>query len=104
MQTKALRYMLYGLLVDVALVLAALLLLAALAAVNYDGQCGLGIIFGSGRYPCSRGEYVRDVVTLLALGGALDFWWALLPALAVPPVVGFIIGLRRRRPAAPSLR
>ena len=87
--------MFYGLRVDVALVLGGLLLLTLLAAYHYDGLCGLGIIFGSGRYPCSRAEYVRDVVTLLALVAAAEFWWVLLPVLLLPPVVGFCLGWRR---------
>jgi hypothetical protein len=94
-ETKALRYMFYGLLVDVVLVLAGVLLLALLAYYHYDGRCGLGIIFGSGRYPCSRAEYVRDVVVLLVLAAVVEFWWVLLPMLLLPPVAGFCLGWRR---------
>jgi hypothetical protein len=100
--TKALKYLLVGALVDVGLVLAPLLLLALLAAAGYDGHCGFGFLFGGSGSPCSRGEYVRMVVTLVAFGVALEWWWLLLPLLLLPPVVGFVVG--RRRPAGPPAR
>jgi hypothetical protein len=103
METKALKYMLLGLLLDIALVLAALLALAVLAAVNYDGLCGLGFIFGSGRSPCSRGEYVYETLTLVSLIAVYAGWWIIVPLLAAPPFVGFLIG-RGRRAEPPSLR
>jgi hypothetical protein len=95
LETKALKYMLLGLLLDVALVLAALLVLAVLAAVDYDGLCGLGIFFGSGRSPCSRSEYVYETVTLVSLLVVSVGWWIILPLLLLPPFAGFLIGLRR---------
>jgi hypothetical protein len=103
METKALRYMLYGLLADVALVLAALLLLAASAAASYDGLCGLGIIFGSGRTPCSRGEYVYEAVTFVSFIALFAGWWLIIPLLLLPPLAGLIIG-RRKAVGPPSLR
>ncbi len=95
MGTKALRYAFYGVLADVALVLGALLLLALLAAIEYDGTCGFSLIFFGSRSPCSRGEYVSWVVSFVGLVVVVEFWWALLPALLLPPVAGFWLGWRR---------
>lgn len=61
LRTKAAKYLLVGLLVAVALVLAALLWLVLTELPGYDGSCSrMG--FGGPRPPCSRGEYFAQLM------------------------------------------
>jgi hypothetical protein len=92
MKTKAAKCLLVGLLADVALALAALLYLTWAALADYDGQCGLGIIFGSGRQPCTRVEAVLFNVELGAFIALVE-WPLTLLVLAAPPALGLLAGL-----------
>jgi hypothetical protein len=103
MKTKALKYVLVGLLVDVALVLAALVAVAAAEAGNYEGLCGGRLIMGGLRHPCTRGEFVYEGVSLVVFLAVVFTWWWLLPLLLLPPVLGYLVG-RKRRAAPPPLR
>ena len=102
MGTKAGRYALLGLAVDAAAVVAALLVLALYAASQYDGLCGLGIILGSGRHKCTLLESVFETTLLVSALAVIYGWWAILIALALPPLVGFLVGRRRPSGAGPA--
>ena len=93
MKTKALKYLFVGLLVDIVMVLVAGLVLS----VTYEGYCS-SLGFGGPRQPCSRIAYIIQIMLVISIAG----WWLLLPALALPPAVGFHIG--RGRPADPPPR
>jgi hypothetical protein len=95
MKTKARKYFLVGLLVDGLLLLAGIIVIMLFAAANYDGKCGLGLIFGSGRHPCSKSEYVWETTVLLVAVAVVYGWWLLLPLLALPPLAGYLVGRKR---------
>jgi hypothetical protein len=95
MKTKARKYLVVGLLIDAALLVAALVAIVIYSASSYDGRCGLGIIFGSGRHPCSRLEHTLELSFLLIVVLSVYGWWAILPVLIAPPLAGFLWGQRR---------
>ena len=101
LETKAVKYLFVGLLADAAVALAGLLLLALMAALDYDGQCGFGFIFGTPRTPCSLAQHVAEVVALFGLLFLLEYWWLVIPLLLLPPFAGFVVGLRRPAGARP---
>jgi hypothetical protein len=98
MMTKTRKYVLIGLLVDIAVPLAASLLLALQAAVWYDGRCiSLGIMGGG---ECTRLEYVVQTVGLIwlvAFMAAVEKWWLVLLALLLAPAVGYFLAQRKSR-------
>jgi hypothetical protein len=96
MATKIRKYILIGLLVDIVVPLAASALLALHAAYTYEGRCITIVFMGGG--PCTRFEYVAQVVGLVWLVGwmaAIENWWIVLPALLIAPLIGYAVGRLR---------
>lgn len=95
-RSKPLRYFLFGLSVDAALVLLVAAYALADAAADYEGLCGGGVIFGGSPQPCTRSEYVAHMLPWLLIV-PLYFWPYVVAALALPPLVGLLLGWRKGR-------
>jgi len=96
--TKPLRYFLRGILANVIILVAITLFVLINSALSYRGRCGVFWFFGGEGHPCSRSEYVKEEMAFAFLGlvGLPETWLFILPALAVLPVLGYLIGLSRR--------
>ena len=97
-KSRVLKYLLAGLLADAALVLLVAAYALVDTAADYEGRCGGGIIFGGAPRPCTRAEYVAEMLPWLTLV-PLYFWPYVVAALALPPLVGLALAWRRGRRA-----
>ena len=89
---QVLKFSLYGLLVDLLIVVAwVLYVMLATVGGGCDGE------------PCAAAEFLRSRVVFafqIGLGLMIFLWVILMPLLAAPPVAGFIIDcVRNSRPA-----
>ncbi len=96
--TKPLRYFLRGILANIIILVAITLFVLINSALSYRGRCGVFWFFGGEGHPCSRSEYVREEMAFGVIGliGVPEVWLFILPALAVLPVLGYLIGRSRR--------
>ena len=96
--TKPLRYFLRGIVANVIILVAITLFVLINSALSYRGRCGVFWFFGGEGHPCSRSEYVKEEMAFGVIGliGLPEVWLVILPALAVLPVIGYLIGLARR--------
>jgi len=96
--TKPLRFFLRGILANVIILVAITLWVLINSALSYRGRCGVFWFFGGEGHPCSRSEYVKEEMAfgLIGLIGVPEVWLLILPALAVLPVLGYLIGYSRR--------
>jgi hypothetical protein len=96
--SKALKYALYGLLVDLCLLLAVVLFFMVQAARDYRGQCFSFMIMGGDPGRCTFTQYVAGVTEFLVVIGflmAVESWYVSVPLLLLAPALGFALGLRR---------
>jgi hypothetical protein len=92
------RYFIGGFIADVIALTVVIGYLLVKIALNYKGRCGVFWFFGGEGHPCPRSEYVMEVAGFL-LFGILDdpeIWVSILLALCLPPLLGYLIGRRRR--------
>ena len=92
------RYLIGGFIADVIALAVVSGYVLVSSALNYKGRCGVFWFFGGEGHPCPRSEYVREVVGFF-LFGILDdpeIWESILLALCLPPLLGYLIGRRRR--------
>ena len=101
-RSKAIRYLLWGITIDLIIVLGIVLFLVVSAVLTYDGKCPQIIMLDSGYTSCSLAHYV-EFNLMLALLMLLLFWWLVIPALLVPPLVGVALGLYKSRTDPQSL-
>lgn len=94
--TKPFKYLLSGLLVNVGIIVIASVHLMVTVARSYKGRCGVFWFFGGQGRPCPLLEYMKEEVGF-ALIALLQLWWLILPAFAVIPVIGYLIGRNRSR-------
>jgi hypothetical protein len=95
-KSKAARYLLWGMALDVAIVLGLILLTILSARISYDGKCPTIIMLDNGYTTCSFWQYLQ-LNFLFTVMAALLFWWITLPALLLPPLLGFAVGYYKSR-------
>ena len=100
-ESKATKFLLWGLALDVIIVLGLILLTVLSAYSRYDGKCPSFIMLDNGYFPCSFSEFLRFNLLLIGLM-AVVFWWVTLPALLLPPLIGFAIGRYKSRASSQS--
>jgi hypothetical protein len=97
-RTRAVQFLLAGATLDFLMLLAGFALTLFLAAENYHGRCYVGgIVFGGATYEYTFLEYFRGEILYGIMLWAIYLWWAVAVALALPPLVGFIVGLSLRK-------
>jgi hypothetical protein len=65
-------------------------------AFNYKGRCGVFWVFGGAGRPCPFSEYMRREAGLVFFLMLVELWWLILPALALLPFTGYLMGRHRR--------
>ncbi len=95
--TKPYKYLVIGLIVNVVLLLIAGSWLVVTIALSYKGRCGVFWFFGGQGRPCTLLEYMKEELWFSLIVIVFELWWLILPAFAVLPVVGYLIGRRRSR-------
>ena len=83
-----------GLAVGIGIVETCALYFFWVVGLGYDGKCGMGIIWGSGRTPCSFAESMWEA-TLIGLSIVYSGWWVVLIVILLPVIIGHLIGRRR---------
>lgn len=89
-RAEAFKYLLVGLKVDALIVGTACLLVLILSVVSFDGRCP--DFLGGSTKVCSFSEYLKFNFGLTLILAVFLFWWIVLPALLIPPLLGLIIG------------
>jgi len=97
MNSKGPKYFRLGLLIDLALLMAAVLAIVVGSLVTYDGRCG-SIIMEPTHTPCNIFQYIATELFIFVMLGIFLLWWAILIILLLPPIVGYLVG--RRIPVA----
>jgi len=92
---KTRHYLVRGAWLSVAIALCAIVALAVVLGISYDGTCGGFMQFLAAAKPCSFIDYVFTNLTLMALILGIKFWPAIIVVLASPMVVGYIRDRRR---------
>ena len=99
--SKTFKYALYGLLVDLCLLLAALLFFVVMMARDYRGRCFSLMIMGAGAAPpCTFAQYIAGAVEFIVVIGflvAVESWYVTVPALLLAPAFGFALGWRSEK-------
>lgn len=99
--SKAARFSLWGVALDLIIVLGLLLTVLS-AYISYDGKCPSIIMLDNGYFPCSFSKFLEFNFTLIGVL-AIVFWWLTLPALLLlPPLIGFVIGRYKSRTSSQS--
>ena len=93
--TKPFRYLVKGLIINVALLLVAGLYLLGSIAWSYKGRCGVFWFFGGEGRPCPFPEYFREELLFFLIPLLGYFWWLILLLFAVIPGIGYLIGRRQ---------
>ena len=94
--TKPFKYFIWGLIVDVVSLLALGLYWLVVIALNYKGRCGVFWAFGGDGHPCAFVDYLRQEMGFILLAVVAGLGWLLLPAAALMPVIGYLLGRRRQ--------
>ncbi|SRR6266404_4255401 len=94
--TKPFKYFIWGLIVDVVSLLVYGLYLLVATALNYKGRCGVFWFFGGDGHPCTFVDYLRQEMEFILFAIVAELWWLLLPAAALMPVIGYLLGRRRQ--------
>jgi len=97
MNSKGAKYFRVGLLVDLALLVAAVLAIVVGSLFTYDGRCG-SIIMEPTHTPCNILQYVATELFVFVFLGIILLWWVILIILLLPPTIGYLVG--RRIPVA----
>jgi hypothetical protein len=97
---KKRRYVVWGLWTALAAPLLALIAVAVILAISYDGSCGGFLPWLAAAKPCSFVDYVFGNLTLLALIFWVEFWPIIIVVLALPVGVGYMLDRRTARNAA----
>ncbi|HEV2859421.1 MAG TPA: hypothetical protein VGX48_00285 [Pyrinomonadaceae bacterium] len=96
--SKTFKYALYGLLVDLCVLLAVLLFSVVMVARDYRGRCfSLMIMGGSPAPSCTFGQYMARAVEFIVVIGfllAVESWYVSVPVLLAAPALGFALGWR----------
>ncbi len=97
--TKPLRYFLRGVLADIIVVAAISIFVVVNIALSYKGRCGVFWFFGGAGHPCSRTEYVKEEAgfAFIALLGTPEALLLIVPAQAILPLVGYLIGRQKAK-------
>jgi len=92
--TKSLRYFLWGILADAALLAGVSLYMVGSVLYSYNGRCGVFFFFGGEGHPCSRWEYLKEETAFVTLGllDAKEVWVPALLFLTVLPMFGYLLG------------
>ena len=93
--TKPFKYLVKGLIVNIGILSTVSLYLLVVIALNYKGRCGVFWSFGGDGRPCPFFEYMRHEVALIFLPILVGLWWLILPAFALIPGIGYLIGRHR---------
>jgi hypothetical protein len=92
--TKPFKYLVRGLIINVAILVVAGLCLLVSIAFSYKGKCGVFYFFGGQGRPCSFLEYLREELGFSLLLIVYYFWWLILLSFVVIPGIGYLIGRR----------
>jgi hypothetical protein len=84
------KYIIIGLLVDVLLIGAGLIVCVLVVVVGSDGKCPNFFSF-IGSADCTALHYAAGAIILMAVT-VFRWWWMILPALLIPPVVAYCVG------------
>ncbi len=95
---KPLKYFLVGVVADLIILAVLIVFLLVDIALSYRGRCGVFWFFGGEGHPCSRLEYVREEASFffIALFGFPEVLLLILAGLGILPLVGYLIGRRRK--------
>jgi hypothetical protein len=91
---KKRRYIVWGAWTALAAPLLALIAVAVMLAISYDGKCGGFMPWLASAKPCTLAEYVLNNVTVLALIVWFEFWPFIIAVLALPVGVGYMLDRR----------
>ena len=95
-ESKVGKYFLRGVLVDVAIIGLVFLIVLLPTALNFDGKCFNPIGLDSFSSECTFSAYLLQEVFMIFFA-AIVFWWAVIPLLILPPLVGLIVGFHKSK-------
>ena len=98
-ESKVGKYFLRGVLMDVIIIALVFLVVLLPMALNFNGKCFNPIGLDTFSSECTFSNYLLQGVFMI-LFAAIVFWWAVIPLLIIPPLVGLIIGYYKSKAIA----
>jgi hypothetical protein len=89
---KAVKYLLYGVLLELLVLTAGLLAAVLVTALFYRGHCNGGQFLGDSTYLCSLPEYVGESFFIMLIIGLYYLWLPILFVMILLPLYGYLWG------------